>query len=192
MSSLIRRKPGFLTAERSSLLARAQRGARLAVLLGLGVVSGQGCVYSFRAGDFPSHIRTIAVLPFENETARLELTQELHDALLREVPRSLGLRQAGEDVADAVLRGRVMSYAVTVPAYRPGAAGDRAEVLQRQVTISIAVELVDQVRNEIIWESRGLSGEGQFLDTSETEDVGMRLAIALLRQRIIDGAQSNW
>jgi hypothetical protein len=149
-------------------------------------------MYSFRAGSFPSDIRTIAVVPFENETSRLELTQELHDALLREVPRSLGLRQAGEDVADAILRGRITSYTQTVPAYRPTAAGDRAEVLQRQVTIMIAVELVDVQRNEIIWESRGLSGEGQYLDASETEEVGMRLAIALLRQRIIDGAQSNW
>lgn len=151
-----------------------------------------GCLYSFRAGAFPNNIRTIAVLPFDNQTSRLELTQELHDVLLRDVPRSLGLRQAGEDVADAVLRGRITSYTTNVPAYRQAAAGDRAEVLQRQVQIVIAVELVDLTKNEIIWESRTLTGEGQFLDASETEDVGLRLAIALLKQRIIDGAQSNW
>jgi hypothetical protein len=149
-------------------------------------------MYSFRAGSFPSDIRTVAVLPFENETSHLEVTQALHEVLLREVPRSLGIRQAGEDVADAILRGRITSYVVTTPAYRPALGGDRAEVLQRQVTIMIQVELVDVQRNEIIWESRGLSGEGQFLDASETEDVGMRLAVSLLRQRIVDGAQSNW
>jgi hypothetical protein len=166
--------------------------ARRTGLLLLCVLGIQGCLYSFKGGQFPAHIRTIAVLPFDNQTPRLELTQELHDVLLRDVPRSLGLRQAGEDVANAVLRGRITSYTVTVPAYRPSAAGDRAEVLQRQVTVLVAVELVDMVNNEIIWESRSLSGEGQFLDASETEDVGLRLAITLLRQRIIDGAQSNW
>jgi hypothetical protein len=165
---------------------------RLAPLLVPCIVAAQGCMYSFRAGSLPSDIRTIAVLPFENETPHLEVTQALHEVLLREVPRSLGIQQAGEDVADAVLRGRIMSYVVTTPAYRPAIAGDRAEVLQRQVTIMLQVELVDMRRNEIIWESRGLSGEGQFLDASETEDVGMRLAVLLLRQRIIDGAQSNW
>lgn len=149
-------------------------------------------MYSFKAGTFPSHIRTIAIVPFDNETTRLELTQELHDLLLREVPRSLGIRQAGEDVADAVLRGRITGYTVTTPAYRPGPGGDRAEVLQRQVSISLAVQLVDAVRNEILWESSALSGEGQFLEASETEDVGMRVAVALLKQRIVDGAQSNW
>ena len=167
------------------------RTARIALLL-LCVLGMHGCFYSFKAGTFPDWIDTIAVLPFDNQTARLELTQELHDVLLREVPRSLGLRQAGEDVANAVLRGRITSYTVTVPAYRPSATGDRAEVLQRQVQVLVAVELVDMVRNEILWESRSLSGEGQFLDASETEEVGLRLAINLLRQRIIDGAQSNW
>jgi hypothetical protein len=166
-------------------------GLRAALLL-LCALGAQGCMYSFRQGAFPDHIHTIAVLPFDNQTARLELTQELHDALLRDVPRALGLRQAGEDVANAVLRGRITNYTVTTPAYRPSPAGDRAEVLQRQVTVLVAVELVDMVNNEIIWESRSLSGEGQFLDASETEDVGLRLAINLLRQRIIDGAQSNW
>ena len=55
----------------------------------LATLAGQGCVYGFSGGSLPSSIETIAVLPFENETSRLELTQELHDALLREVPRSL-------------------------------------------------------------------------------------------------------
>ena len=168
---------------------RAALGALVLLALALG---SQGCLYSFRAGSFPPHIRTIAVLPFENETPRLELTQELHDALLLEVPRSLGIRTAGEDVADAVLRGRITSYTTTTPSYRPSADGDRAEVLQRQVTIAVVVELLDVSRNEIIWESSGVTGQGEYLEASETEDVGRAIAIRLLRQRIVDGAQSNW
>jgi hypothetical protein len=172
--------------------SRQGRGARraLATLL-LAALASQGC-YSFRAGSFPSHIRTIAVLPFDNQTTRLELTQELHDALLLEVPRSLGIRTAGEDVADAILRGRITSYSSNAPSYRPSIDGDRAEVLQRQITISVAVEILDVARNEIIWESSGLSAQGEYLEASETEDVGLAIAIRLLRQRIVDGAQSNW
>lgn len=149
-------------------------------------------MYSFRAGSFPSHIRTIAIVPFDNETTRLELTQEIHDVLLRNVPRSLGIRQAGEEVADAVLRGRITGYDLTTPNYRPGAEGDRAEVLQRQVTIALVVEIVDIGRNEILWEDRSLRVDGQFLEASETEDAGKVIAIDLLAQKIVDGAQSNW
>jgi hypothetical protein len=150
-----------------------------------------GCIYSFRAGGLPSNIRTIAILPFENETTRLELTQELYD-VLRDIPGALGVRPAAEDVADAVLRGRITGYTLTTPNYRAGPGGDRAEVLQRQVSVVIAVEIVDRTRNEILWESRALSGEGQFLEATETEEVAMTVAIKLLRQRIVDGAQSNW
>jgi hypothetical protein len=176
-------------------LATAKERARCAALVVALLLSGaatSSCIYSFSQGGLPSNIKTIAVLPFENETTRLELTQELHDALLREVPRSLGVRTAGEDVANAVLRGRITSYEVTVPNYRASADGDRAEVLQRQVSVTVAVEIVDLTKNEIIWENRALIAQGEFLEASETEETGLAIAIRLLRQRIVDGAQSNW
>jgi hypothetical protein len=149
-------------------------------------------MYSFRAGSFPEHIRTIAILPFENSTTRLELGTEIHDVLLRKLPGLLGIRQAGEDVADAVIRGSIESYNVTTPNYRAGAQGDRAQVLQRQVSIAVRVEIVDLVRNEILWEDQSLQAQGQYLEASETEDQGKVLAIDFLVQRIVDGAQSNW
>jgi hypothetical protein len=108
------------------------------------------------------------------------------------VPRSLGIRVAGEDVADAVLRGQITIYDVSTPNYRAGPQGDRAQVLQRQVSIGVTVEILDLVNNEILWQGSGVRGEGQYLETSETEDVGKALAIDLLVQRIVDGAQSNW
>ena len=168
------------------------RRALLALsLLFLGA-STQGCLYSFRGGTFPPHIRTIAIVPFENTTTRLELTQELHTVLLRSLPRSLGIRVAGEDVADAVVRGRITVYDVSTPNYRADPTGDRAEVLQRQVTIGVTVEILDLVNNEILWEDSAMRGEGQYLEASEAEEVGKQLAIDLLVQRIVDGAQSNW
>jgi hypothetical protein len=60
------------------------------------------------------------------------------------------------------------------------------------VTIAIEVQIVNLVDNEILWESRNVSAQGQYLEDSETEEVGKALAIELLIQRIIDGAQSNW
>jgi len=152
-----------------------------------------GCMYSFRAGSFPpEHIRTIAIQPFENETTRFELSGEVYDQLLRNLPRALGIRTAGEDVADAVVRGTILRYDVMAPNYRAGAEGRPAEVLQRQVTISIQVEIVDLVENVILWEERSVQAQGQFLEASETEEVGRLEAIELLVQKIVDGAQSNW
>jgi len=45
---------------------------------------------------------------------------------------------------------------------------------------------------EILWESSSVSVQGEYLEDSQTEDEGRALAIELLVQRVIDGAQSNW
>jgi Lipopolysaccharide-assembly len=151
-----------------------------------------GCNYSFRSGSFPEHIRTVAILPFDNETTRFELTQEIHEQLLRDLPRALGITNAGEDVADAIVRGTITRYTLSTPLFRPGQQQDQIDVLQRQVSVSIRVEFVDVASNEILWEDASLSVQGQYLEESEGEDDGRAEAIELLVQRIVDGAQSNW
>lgn len=169
-----------------------RRAAGVMAVLALVPLAG-GCMYSFRAGSFPpEHIRTIAVEPFDNETTRFELSGELYDELLRNVPRALGVRTAGADVADAIVRGTITRYEVVAPNYRSAGEGQAAQVLQRQVRITVSVEIVDLVENTILWESRTVTAEGQFLEASETEEVGRQEAIELLVQKIVDGAQSNW
>jgi len=150
------------------------------------------CNYSLRGGSFPDHIQTIAVLPFENETTRLELTQELFDAMSRDLPRALGVQSAAPEVADAVVEGTITGYQLTTPNYRPAAGGDRAEVLQRQVSIAIRVEIIDRIENVILFEGPSLRGEGQYLEQSQSEEEGKVEALENLVQRIVDGAQSNW
>jgi hypothetical protein len=160
-----------------------------ALLLVLAAASG--CNYGFQAGA-ALNIRTLAVVPFENDTDRLELTQEVYDVLLRELPRALGVRQSGEEAADAVVRGTITSYRVNAPNYRPGDAGARPEVLQREVIIAVSVQVIDLRENLVLWESRSLQSQGQYLEASETEDQGRLTAIELLVQKIVDGAQSTW
>lgn len=151
------------------------------------------CNYSFRAGaGLPEHVRTLAVVPFENETARFELTQEVHQALIRQLPRSLGLTQAGEESADAVLTGAILRYELTAPNYSRGTETESLQVLQREVVLTVQVELLDRTENVILWDQQQLLVRGPYLDASETEDVGRAEAVELLVQEIVDGAQSNW
>ncbi len=168
-----------------------RRSLLLAVLTMLATATA--CNYSFKAGSFPpADVKTIAVAPFENETARFELSGEVYNQLLRELPRALGIRTAGEDVADAVVRGTIIRYDVVAPNYRAGQPGEAATVLQRQVNITVRIQIIDLVKNVILWEDRNLVSQGQFLEASETEQVGRAQAIKVLIQKIVDGAQSNW
>src|SRR5438034_10962427 len=57
---------------------------RLAVLFLLGAC---GVRYGFSEGAFPPHIHTMAVLPFENQTATPELQNELFESMRRELQR---------------------------------------------------------------------------------------------------------
>jgi hypothetical protein len=165
---------------------------RYASALVLASLALAGCNYSFRAGSFPPpHIRTIAIEPFDNQTNRFELSAELYDRLLRNLPGALGIRTAGVDVADAIVRGSITRYEVVAPNYRAGAAGQAPQVLQRQVSIAVSVEIVDLVENVILWESSGVIAQGEFAEGAP-EEGGRQLAMELLVQRIVDGAQSNW
>ncbi len=173
--------------ETSARMKRVANGALLGATL-----LASGCLYSFSAGSFPPpHIRTIAIVPFDNDTPRFELSAELYDELLRNLPAALGIRTAGVDVADAIVRGSIVRYDVVAPNYRAGAAGQPATVLQRQVNITVSVEIVDLVENVILWESSNVLAQGEFLEGSP-EEGGRQEAIELLVQKIVDGAQSNW
>lgn len=165
-----------------------------AVLIGAALLVGTaGCFYTFQAGaGLPGHVRTLAVIPFDNETGRFELTQEIQERFLTELPRTFGVTVAGEEHADAVIRGTVRSYNVDAPSFRPGAAPDRTEVVERRVTIVVEVQVVDRVGNMVLWENRSLSARGEYLEDSQLEEDGRLLAIERLAQAVVDGLQSNW
>ena len=170
----------------------SRRGCPELVATALLCAALSGCNYSFRAGSFPPpHVETIAIEPFENETTRFELTGELYDQLLRRLPSALGIRTAGADIADAIVRGSINRYDVIAPNYRAGDPGQPAEVLQRQVNISVSVSIIDLVENVILWESNNVTALGEFPEGAP-EDDGRQRAIDLLVQEIVDGAQSNW
>ena len=172
---------------------RPRRRAFLAAVTVMAAATAMaGCNYSFQAGSFPPpHVRTIAIEPFDNESDRFEVASELYDELVRSLPSALGVRQAGLESADAVVRGSVTRYDVQAPNYRAGAGGQPAEVLQREVRITISVQIVDRVENVILWESNSETAQGLFAEGAPEEE-GRRAAIELLVQAIVDGAQSNW
>ncbi len=151
-----------------------------------------GCNYTFRAGaGLPSHVRTIAVAPLDNESDRFDLPQQIHDAIQQEVPRAFGVRIAAEENADALIRGVVRRYAVDAGSYR-SAPGGGAEVLERAVSITVEIQVIDRVEQMILWENRSLSTRGVFIEGQELEEQGRELAIEQIVRDIINGLQSNW
>lgn len=193
MRTPFRRTYGVLPVRDPRHCAPNRRHRTASVLVLVAATLLTDCNYSFRSGaGVPEHVRTLAVLPFENDTNRFELTQEVHDALVRQLPRALGLTTAGEEAADAVVSGTILSYDLSAPLYSQGDQAGSVQVLQRQVILVVEVELLDRAENLILWDQSSLRVQGQYLDASETEETGRTEAIELLVQEIVDGAQSNW
>lgn len=148
-----------------------------------------GCLYKFSGGGLPGHIRTVAVLPFENQTAAAELTRELSDALRHAMQSRLGLRDAAEARANAVVRGTITKYEPDVPVAF-SADPNQATSARRRLQISVDVQIVDQTNGKTLWERKGLSAEGEYAERAEPE--GRRQALERIVNDVIDGAQSQW
>jgi hypothetical protein len=188
------RTPGVSVAERRGAPPAATlRSAPAAPTLRVAIaaLALAACNYSFTAGGgFPSDIRTLYIESFDNQTVQLDLAGQLFRTMNERVPRSLGVRPAGEAVADAIIRGRVVRYD-DVAMTRPGAPGT-IEVLQHQVQVTVAIQIIDVRRNEILWESSSLSGRGEYRPDTQTDDAARQIAIESIVRQIIDGAQSQW
>jgi hypothetical protein len=161
-------------------------------LASLSALALAGCgVYTFSGGGgLPGHIKSIAILPFENRTTQFTLTQELTQALQDEVPGRLGLKPADETTADAVLRGTIMRYGERAVNYQQEPGGP--VIFQRRVEITVSIEIYDVKEDRVLWSANSLTAGGEYLPDTQNEIVGRQLAIENLVQKIIDGAQSQW
>lgn len=148
-----------------------------------------GCLYGFAGGGLPPSIKTVAVLPFDNQTPEPTLTQEISRAVREAVERRLGLRQSAQSQADAVVRGSITRYEPDLPVAYQGGEGREVSVTKRQVQISVNVEILDQKQGKPIWQ-RNLLVKGDYDPGREAD--GRRKALEDLVVNIVDGAQSQW
>lgn len=158
-------------------------------LIGLSALALGGC-YGFAGGGFPPTIKTVAVLPFDNQTPEPTLTQEISQAVREAVERRLGLRQAALSQADAVVRGSITRYEPDLPVAYTGDDSSRVTVTRRQVQITLSVEILDQKQGKPIWQRNGLVVRGDYQSGQESE--GRRKALDDLVVNIVEGAQSQW
>lgn len=145
--------------------------------------------YGFAGGGLPAHIKTVAVLPFDNETPSPDLQRELHERMRREFEARLGLRQASEQRADAIVRGRILRYETDVP-ISFSADPRQATTARRRLQVAVDVEILDQTTGRTLWQRRGLVADGEYSERAELE--GRERALEKLVNDIIEGAQSQW
>jgi hypothetical protein len=163
------------------LTRRAAIGAIALVLAGCYGFSG--------GGGLPRNLKTVAIQPFDNQTATPELQRELFEQLQRTLRDRLNLREAPEARADIVVRGTLVKYDVDIPA---GISADQRQATsnRRRLQIVIDIEIVDQKTGRTLLKKSGLAREGQYAEGGEV--TGRRNAIESIMADIVDGVQSQW
>jgi lipopolysaccharide assembly LptE-like protein len=159
-------------------------------LLTVSALALSGCLYGFAGGGLPPSIKTVAVLPFDNQTPEPTLTQEISQAVREAVEQRLGLRQSAEAKADAVVRGSITRYEPDLPVAYTGNDSSRVTVTRRQVQITVSVEILDQKQGKALWQRNGLTVRGDYESGQEAE--GRKKALDDLVVNIVEGAQSQW
>lgn len=149
-----------------------------------------GCLYGFAGGGLPPSIKTVAVLPFDNQTPEPTLTQEISRAVREALEQRLGLRQSAEPRADAVVRGSITRYEPDLPVAYQGGEDSEVTVTRRQVQITVNVEILDQKQGKPLWQRSGLIAKGDYESGREAE--GREKALDDLIVNIVEGAQSQW
>ena len=149
-----------------------------------------GCLYGFAGGGLPPSVKTVALLPFDNQTAEPTLTQEVANSVRDALQNRLGLRPASEAQADALVRGTIVRYEPDLPVQYNAEENRTVSVTKRLVQITVSVAIMDQKQGKPLWERSGLMVEGEYDPGQEAQ--GRQRALDKLVTNIVEGAQSQW
>lgn len=158
-----------------------------------------GCAYGFAGGGLPSELKTVAVLPFENQTTDPTVAQEANRSVREALEQRLGLREATESRADVVVRGTVRRYEPDQPiGYRgtgtgtgPGQPrGGQVEVSKRLLQVSIELEMIRKDNGQNLLRRKTFAVDAQYDPGREAD--GRRTAFQFLVDEIVKEAQSQW
>jgi hypothetical protein len=166
------------------------RRAALAQAASLSASVALAACYGFSGGGgLPKNLKTVAIDPFDNQTASPELQKELFDALRKTLHDRLNLREAPLAKADLVVTGAIVKYDVDIPA---GVSADPRQTTstRRRLQLVIDIEIIEQKTSRSLLKKAGLSREGQYAEGAEV--AGRRNAIESIMADIVDGVQSQW
>ncbi len=171
------------------------------LLLAIGVCVSlllTSCTYSFSGASVPSHINTIAVSTFRNDTLQPSLDQDVTNALIDLFANDSRLNLGTPGQSDAVVEGTITRYDHSV--FGLSGTGDSslgAQAEEYRVTLQAAVTVKDRVKGKdlwrkdsmVVWSNYRIDGSGDG-PTNETE--ARAEAIDKLIEDILSNTLEDW
>jgi hypothetical protein len=148
-----------------------------------------GCIYTLSGSSLPSHLKTVEITLFANQSLEPNVADEITQALNNDVVSGNLLKVVQRD-GDAVISGTVTSYSNTP--YTFGASETRqVSVQQYVVRVTAQVEFIDKKKDEPLFKG-AVTGEGIYNLQTQKEQDGRLVAIKELVQRIMQNSVQGW
>ena len=147
-----------------------------------------GCgPYSFSGSSIPSHIKSVAIPIFENETAEFGIKERVTDALLENFVSENILKISDNKNADSIIRGTIVKITDV-----PFTFDENEFVQEYRVTIFLNLVWYDQVKNNDLFDGK-INGWGVYpADSPEERIEGIEKAIERLITEITNKTLSGW
>jgi len=163
--------------------------ARPAAALVLAVVLA-GCGYSVgMGGNLPSHIKTVAVPIFVNNTQEPAIESVITGAVINAFVTSGRLRVVPVGQADSILEGVIAGYNLESIAYNSS-----VNATEYRLRIRVNINFRDLRDHSTLFKQEGLEEwanfrvQGQVSDTIAVEDVAARQAAVEIGRKIVSAA----
>ena len=154
------------------------------IIISFLITSITGCaIYSFSGSTLPSHIRTVSVPLFQNQTPEFGIDQKITDAVIEAINRDNTLRIAGLNQSDSVLKGTIDQITDQAGQYNQDEVASSYRVY---VTVHAVFE--DLKKDKIIWEEEWREWGG-YTDSRET---GLQEAMEKISENIVNRTVSGW
>lgn len=165
----------------------------LGLMFAAGACTLLSCAYTVRTSSLPPHLKTVAIPVFENATTEYRLEQELTTAVIDRFVRNNALRVVDERSANAVLRGRIVTYRNAVFGF-----SQETRAQEYRVTVAVAVTFKDLVKNRELWADVNLIKTANYYvqdvagQTARTEQDGRREAVQKIADEILTRTVEGW
>lgn len=147
------------------------------------------CIYTLSGSSLPSHLKTVEVPLFANQSLEPNIAEEITAKLSQEIV-SGNLLKVVESNGSAVLSGTVTEY--KNEPYTFGASATRqVDVQQYVVRITTDVEFLDVKKDEPIYKGQ-VTGEGIYDLSKQTEQDGKNAAIKQIVERVMANSVQGW
>ncbi len=147
-----------------------------------------GCSYYSVSGSLPSHIKTVAVPLFENETVEIDIVEGITSEVIDAIIKDGNMKVVSEFQADAIVDGTIIDIIEEADTFSKDEQAD-----QFKIRVFAEVQFFDRKKNNVIWEEKRMEGWARF-DASDvsSRELGIEEALEMLAKEIIDKTVSGW